>query len=210
MQKALDMENCAGEILGFFKNDLYQKEKSSEIALAFNSNYNDKNNEFSPVMTTLYNQNDLSSIIDMASKFTGIIAFIFIGAMSVVLWNSGLLSGLRRYGEFGVRLAMGETKKHIYGSLIFESLITGIIGSVIGTIAGLAIGYYLEYKGINMASMFKNATLTVDNVIRADVTIYSYFIGFIPGICATILGSAISGINIFKRNTSQLFKELEA
>ncbi len=45
-------------------------------------------------------------------------AFIFIGAMSIVLWNAGLLGGLRRYGEFGIRLAMGETKPKIYKSLI--------------------------------------------------------------------------------------------
>jgi putative ABC transport system permease protein len=38
----------------------------------------------------------------------------------------------------------------------------------------------------------------------------SFFIGFIPGLLATILGTSISGIGIYKRQTSQLFKELEA
>ncbi|MCD6116693.1 ABC transporter permease [bacterium] len=210
IQQALDMENCAGEIIGLFKNDLYIKDQSSSIAENFNEKYKDSEDEFAPVMVTLYNQNELASYLDMAAMFSGIIAFIFIGAMSIVLWNAGLLGGLRRYGEFGIRLAMGETKPKIYKSLILESLLIGIFGSILGTMAGLAISYFLEYHGLNMSSMFRNATLTVNDVIRADVNATSYYIGFIPGICATILGSAISGINIFKRNTAQLFKKLEA
>jgi len=42
------------------------------------------------------------------------------------------------------------------------------------------------------------------------VNLTSYFIGFIPGFMATILGAAFSGLVIFKRNTANLFKELEA
>jgi len=38
----------------------------------------------------------------------------------------------------------------------------------------------------------------------------SYYIGFLPGLLATFLGSAISGIAVFRRRTAQLFKELEA
>jgi len=210
IRDALDMEGCAGEIIGLFKNDMYNKEESDKIASSFNSKYYNSNDEFAPHMVTLYSQNELAGIIDMAGKVSGAIAFIFIAAMSIVLWNAGLLGGLRRYGEFGVRLAIGETKTDIYKTLILESAIIGIIGSVLGTAAGLAVSYYLEYKGFNVSSYFKNGTLFVNEIIRADVNRVSYFIGFVPGICATILGSVISGVNIFKRNTSQLFKEFEA
>jgi putative ABC transport system permease protein len=34
-------------------------------------------------------------------------------------------------------------------------------------------------------------------------------IGFLPGLLATLLGSALSGVGIYKRKTAQLFKELE-
>jgi putative ABC transport system permease protein len=87
--------------------------------------------------------------------------------------------------------------------------VIGGIGSVIGTGLGLALAYYLQYHGIEIGSMMKNATLMISNVIRARVTSVSYVIGFVPGFLATFLGTAISGIGIFKRQTSQLFKELE-
>jgi putative ABC transport system permease protein len=68
---------------------------------------------------------------------SGIFVFIFMIAMAIVLWNAGLLGGLRRYGEMGLRMAIGEHKGHIYRSLLSESLVIGIVGSVTGTIVGL-------------------------------------------------------------------------
>ncbi len=44
------------------------------------------------------------------------------------------------------------------------------------------------------------------DVMRARVTPTSYYIGFFPGLLATFLGSAISGIAVFRRRTAQLFK----
>jgi len=49
----------------------------------------------------------------------------------------------------------------------------------------------------------------MNNVVRAKVTVEGFFIGLIPGLFSTVLGTMISGIGIFKRQTSTLFKELE-
>jgi putative ABC transport system permease protein len=139
----------------------------------------------------------------------GVMIFAFIAVMSIVLWNAGLMGSLRRYGEVGVRLALGEDKGHIYRSLITESLMIGLIGSVLGTVLGLAFSFYLQAKGINMGNMMQSASLVINDVIRAKVTPVSYVIGFIPGLIATFLGASISGLGIYKRQTSQLMKELE-
>jgi putative ABC transport system permease protein len=56
----------------------------------------------------------------------------------------------------------------------------------------------------------KNATMMVPAIFRAQITPTTYYIGFIPGLFSTILGTALSGYGIFKRNTARLFKELEA
>jgi len=49
----------------------------------------------------------------------------------------------------------------------------------------------------------------IDNIVRAQVTPSSYIVGFLPGMLATLCGTALSGIGMYKRQTSQLFKELE-
>jgi len=210
IQNALDMEDASGEILGFFKDFMYRNKKADEIKVAFNLRYSDEEDEFSPVMDTLYNQNGLADILAMTEVFSGVVVGIFIVAMSIVLWNAGLMGNIRRYGEIGVRLAMGEDKGHIYRSIIAESLIIGCIGSFIGTALGLAISYYLQVKGINIGSLMKDASFMFTEVMRAKITPVSFVIGFIPGILATLLGASISGIGIYKRKTSQLIRELEA
>jgi putative ABC transport system permease protein len=110
----------------------------------------------------------------------------------------------------GLRLALGEPKGHIYRTLILESITIGLIGSVIGTTLGIACAWYLQEKGINIQPFLKNASMMIFNVMRARVTTTSLFIGFVPGLLATILGTSISGLGIYRRQTSQLTKELEA
>ncbi|MFH0991784.1 MAG: FtsX-like permease family protein [bacterium] len=210
IQQALDMEQGAGEILGFFRDDLYDEVRASMMAIEFNSHYNNPKDEFSPIMGTLRIQSGLADYLDLADAYSSIIIGIFVIAMSIVLWNTGLTGGLRRYGEIGVRLAIGEDKVHVYRSMMAESLMIGFAGSFLGTAIGLALAYYLQVYGIDFGSMMKGSSLMMSNVIRAQITPFSFAIGFLPGMLATFLGTAISGIGIYKRQTSQLFKELEA
>jgi len=69
---------------------------------------------------------------------------------------------------------------------------------------------YLQQHGLDLSSMMKNATILMPTVFHTKINATSYFIGFIPGLLSTVLGTALSGIGIYKRKTAQLFKELEA
>jgi putative ABC transport system permease protein len=140
---------------------------------------------------------------------SAIFVVIFVAAMSVVLWNTGLIGGLRRYQEFGIRLALGESKGRIYRSLVLEATLIGLIGSLIGTGVGLLGAFYLQYYGIDIAGMIENSSMMMPAVMRARVTPELYYIGFIPGVFAMVFGNMLSGIGIYKRETARLFKELE-
>jgi len=209
IQAALDMQDTASEILVFLNDFVYKEDATEKIAETFNTKYSDDEDEFSPVMKTLRSQGGMASIMGMVSTFMGVLIFSFIAVLSIVLWNAGLMGSLRRYGEVGVRLALGENKGHLYRSMITESLMIGFIGSILGTVLGLAFSYYLQVKGINMGNMMQSSNLVINDVIRAKVTPVSYVVGFIPGLIATFLGTSISGLGIYKRQTSQLMKELE-
>jgi len=207
---ALAMEDQAGEILGYFPDLIYDKSAAAEIAEDFNRRHGVSGDDFSPVMQTLEEQNGLGELLDYTHREMLLIITIFIVVMSIVLWNAGLLSGLRRYREMGIRLALGESKGHVYWSLVHESILIGFVGSVLGAAVGLGVSYYLQKVGLDISGMMRGNTMLISNVIRARVTTAGYFIGFIPGMVATVLGTGISGIGIFKRQTAQLFKELEA
>jgi putative ABC transport system permease protein len=209
IRMALDMQDATGEILGFLPDGEYDDLQAAAIAEAFNEQYNDPSDEFSPYMQSLREQGTMTMYLDMVDYFKSIIIGIFMVAMSIVLWNSGLLGGLRRYGEMGLRMAIGEEKRHIYRSLITESVFIGIAGSILGTAFGLFFASLLT-KGIDIGSMMGNSSMMMQSVMRARITTEAYYIGFIPGILATAIGTALAGIGIFKRKTAQLFKELQA
>ncbi|MGA1978525.1 MAG: FtsX-like permease family protein [Bacteroidales bacterium] len=208
-RKALDMEDACNEILGYTDKEYYDDMKATLLMQSFMSRQKALAGRFDPVMIRLRDQNDLGSLIDYMTSVMGFISFVFILIMSVVLWNTGLVGGLRRYGEVGLRLAIGEEKGHIYRSMIAESAFIGFAGSVIGVTIGMIISWIVEQKGFDFSGVMQNATMLMPGVFRTRITTESWFIGFIPGLIATVLGTMLSGIGIYRRETARLFKELQ-
>ena len=208
-QNMLDMENGTGELLGYFKDNRYDDQKALIISENFNTKFNESKDEYAPMMLTLKDQNGLRESLDMGDAFSGIFIFIFILAMSLVLWNTGLIGGLRRYNEFGIRLALGESKNSVFKLLLIEASVIGTIGSIIGTILGVIFCYYLQEVGIDISEDTANSTIIMPSIMRAYVTPNLFFIGFIPGLFSMLFGTALAGRGIYKRETARLFKELE-
>jgi putative ABC transport system permease protein len=94
--------------------------------------------------------------------------------------------------------------------MIYESILIGLAGSVMGTILGLFFAWLIQTYGIDISGMMQGASLMMPGEIRARITPVDFYLGFIPGVLSTVLGTLLSGIGIFKRQTSSLFKELEA
>ncbi|MCA9735527.1 FtsX-like permease family protein [candidate division KSB1 bacterium] len=209
-QTMLDMRDTAGEILGYFDDGIYDGVRADSMARAFNAAYRANADEFAPVMRSLEQQNELASMIQYMETVKSVALFVFLLAMSLVLWNAGLLGGLRRYGEIGVRLAMGEAKGRIYRSMIVESFFIGLGGWILGTAIGLAAAYILQEKGISVGDNMKSASMMLPSVFRAHITPAAWIVGLIPGLLSTVLGTSLSGVGIYKRQTAHLFKELEA
>lgn len=207
-RNALDMYDAAGELLGMFNTGFYDDERAKEIAQIFNAEM-DNEDEYAPVMKSLTQQGSMGQLVEMMDVWSLYIIAIFVVAMALVLWNAGLLGGLRRYGEFGVRLAMGENKSHLYRTLIYESIFIGIAGTVLGTVLGLFSAALLQKNGIDITGMMEGSAMMYPSAIRTRITPVDYYIGFIPGLLSTLVGTMLAGLGIYKRKTSQLFKELE-
>ena len=211
-RQALDMENAASEILGYTNSLYYEDQAAVAMRTEYNINHNDSTDIFSPIMMALRDANQMGTMVDFSNAAMAIILGIFLVIVMIVLWNMGLMNGLRRYGEIGMRLAIGESKGQVYRSMIVESVIIGFIGTVIGTAMGLGITYYMQEVGLDYSAAMESLSSTdiiMSNVFYAQVTPDLYFIGFIPGVLATVLGTMMAGRAIYKREMAQLFKELE-
>jgi putative ABC transport system permease protein len=209
VRAALDMKDASGEIIGFFNDGFYNDESALNIAGKYNSVNSGNPDEFAPVMKSLSQQGSMGQYVRMSEYWANYIAFVFIIAMSLVLWNAGLLGGLRRYGEVGIRLAMGEEKGHVYRTMIYESIMIGFAGSLIGTFFGLLFAWLIQRYGIDISGLMKGSSIMMPSTIRARISPSDYYLGFIPGLISTVIGTMLSGIGIYKRQTARLFKELE-
>lgn len=209
LQWTLDMNDGATEVFGFFPDLVFRPEEARRTADAFNARWSDPGEPFSPWMRTLRDHGGLAETLDLTNAVGAAVVALFVVVMSIVLWNAGLMGSLRRFGEFGVRLAIGENKMTLYRSLLIESLAIGIAGSTLGTLLGIALSAYLQAHGIDISGLLKNSSMMISDVLRAQVTPTSWVIGFVPGIVATLLGAAISGLGVFRRRTADLTKELQ-
>jgi len=210
VRDALNMADATGEMLGFFRSGVYADEEAAEVSEQFNARYFSDDDEFSLIMKTLAQQNNMGFLVEYSGKLQSILIAVFILAMSLILWNAGLLGGLRRYGEFGMRLAIGEEKSHVYKTMLLESLIIGFFASVTGLAFGMLIAFYLQEKGVDLGMMMKSASIMMPQVFRAQITPWTWVAGFIPGFVSTQIGTMLAGAGIYKRQTAQLFKELES
>ena len=208
-QIALDMYDAAGVLLGLFDTGFYDDERALKITETFNADM-DNEDEYAPVMRSLTQEPSMGQLVGVMEIWSVYIIAVFIVAMALVLWNAGLLGGLRRYGEFGVRLAMGEGKNHLYRTLIYESVFIGFVGAILGTALGLFAASLLQGDGIDITGMMEGSAMMYPSAIRTRITPTDYYIGFIPGLLSTIVGTMLAGLGIYKRKTSQLFKELES
>lgn len=203
----LDMEDAAGEIFGYLPGEEYNMQAAESIKTAFNAGYSDPDDEYAPVMIQLADQNSMGDTIAYMKSVLFVMIFLLILALSIVLWNTGILSGIRRYNEFGIRLAIGEEKGRIYRGLLAESLIIGLLGSCVGTLLAVAVSLLLQKYGISYGSMMDNVSMMIDPVIRSEISPQMFYIGFIPGVLSMLIGTALAGIAVYKRNTAMLFKE---
>lgn len=209
VRMALNMENAAGEILGFFNDSPYDNSRAVALADEFNASNSKKDDKFSLAMSPMSGVGGMDFMIAYSENAQSIIILIFVFAMSIVLWNAGLVGGLRRYGEFGLRLAIGESKGEIYRSLVGEALLVGVVGSIIGVTVGLILSWLMQKYGIDTRGMMQNSNMMMLAVFRSQINFTTYYIGFIPGILSTVIGALLAGIGIYKRQTANLFKELE-
>ena len=211
-QEALDMNGAATEILGFTNDLFYNDEDAIEIRSSFNENNRDNSDIFAPIMIALRDTNQMGTMVDFSNAALAVIGGIFLVIVMIVLWNMGLMNGLRRYGEIGLRLAMGESKGQVYRSMITEAVIIGLTGTLLGTGLGLSITYYVQENGISYAEALEEMALknmVMPNVFYSKVTPDLFYVGLLPGLLATVLGTMLAGLAIYRREMAQLFKELE-
>ncbi|MEC7641694.1 MAG: FtsX-like permease family protein [Nitrospinota bacterium] len=166
-------------------------------------------NDDEPIIKTIFDQRNLRELTQKFFLIRNIIVAVFVFLMILVLWNAGLLNGIHRYGEMGLRLSLGETHKQLILTLVIEALIIGLVGSLAGSVFGGGVVYYLQEVGIDLGDNLAQTGVMQNDIVRGKLSVHGFLQGIIPGVTASVLGTFIAALTIFKRSEADLFRELE-
>ncbi len=103
------------------------------------------------------------------------LAFTYIAVASVIL-NAMLMSVFERIHEFGIMKAVGVTPWQLVRLIYAETLVQTLLASILGVLAGGALGWYFQEYGIDMSSIssgFSFAGIALDPIWYAYLTPYS-------------------------------------
>ena len=216
-QSTFYMENMVTDWLGYLPSflsfDYYRiakKNINSKLNTWMKNPPKDWAKDDQPIAISILDQQNMKSMVTTFTIIKSSVVGIFTFLMILVLWNAGVLSGIHRYGEMGLRLAFGESHWKLILTLGIEGLFIGILGSLVGCIFGGSFTWYLQEVGLNMGDTFAKSGLMINDVVRARVTLGGFVQGIVPGIFASVVGTLVASLAIFKRSESNLFRELEA
>jgi len=214
-QNTFYMEDMVTDWLGYFppSSDFVRYEEVKESMTASLADWappKDWAKDDVPIVLSIRDQQNIGAIMDKFRVIKGFVVGIFTFLMVLVLWNAGILSGIHRYGEMGLRLAFGEPHWKLIVTLAIEGLWIGILGSVAGSLLGGGFAWYLQEVGLNMGDSFAQSGLMINDVVRARVTMGGFIQGIVPGVFASVAGTLVASMAIFQRSEANLFRELEA
>jgi putative ABC transport system permease protein len=82
-----------------------------------------------------------------------LIFYLIIGAAMIFgISNTMLMSVFERINEFGVLKAVGMKDTRVFVMVMIEALLLGLVGTIAGTIVGIAINLPLQATGLNFAT----------------------------------------------------------
>ncbi|HVO40270.1 MAG TPA: FtsX-like permease family protein [Spirochaetia bacterium] len=130
---------------------------------------------------------DYGRLMQLEEKIFNVlfVVILFLGAF--IITNIMTMVVLERRREIGVLKSMGFGRGEVLVLFLWEGVILGVWGSVIGGGLGFLINVALHFKGVDFTSYFRALEFPLDNVLywAVDVPV---------ALGVVVLGCAISGL----------------
>ncbi|RMF90543.1 MAG: ABC transporter permease [Methanobacteriota archaeon] len=132
------------------------------------------------VATTEDFAKQINQVLGVLTFVLGGIASISILVGGVIIMNTMLMSVFERTQEIGVLKATGATQRTILTLFLTEAGFVGLVGGILGFIAGAALSLIIEAVGkAYVGSMFK--TLITPELVAGSIA-FSWIVGAISGL----------------------------
>ena len=162
----------------------------------------DLNSRFAGITAQTWRQlsPELSMLVELGGVMVIIITMIIMAALAFGILNTMLMALFERMREIGMLISIGMSKIRVFSTIMFESVMLTLTGTVAGFVLAWGTIRYLSGSGLNL-EMFADgaAQLGWDHVIYPELTPSEYVIILSVVILITLMASvypAIKGIRI--------------
>ena len=131
---------------------------------------------------------------------------IFLLLAAIVIVNTILMSVFERTWEIGIINAVGMKGKQILLLLLFEALMIGIIGGIVGIFVGSGFSYLLEVKGITIGKAVEGYPIPIRQVIYGDLTWFPVIKSFLLGLFASVLGAFLPALKASRMEPAEALR----
>lgn len=132
---------------------------------------------------------DLESNLSFLRTFLLIFAYVSLFVGAFIIFNTFSITVAQRTREFGLLRTLGASRRQILRSVIFEGLLLGVGGSILGLLGGLLLAPALDqlFKSFgadlpNSGTVLETRTIVVSLLVGTIVTLLA---GFAPALRAT-------------------------
>lgn len=126
--------------------------------------------------------------VELYKRQFGVLQLIILIMVLLSVANSVNMSVFERVGEFGTMMSLGNRSSQVFGLILTETTLLGLIGSGLGVALGVALGLAISAVGIPMPPP-PNANLgyTAHIQITLSALLTSFAVGFSATVIASIL-----------------------
>jgi putative ABC transport system permease protein len=101
----------------------------------------------------------MKDLAGMQNLFMGIMLFIILAIAGLTVMNTMLMAVFERIREFGVLKSIGMRPSQVFGLIVFEALLLGVLAAIFGGSAGLGLEYYLMEYGLDLSGVMGGITM---------------------------------------------------
>ena len=184
-KKLLRMSGSTQQIVIMLKD----YKKSTEVAAQIRALLNDK--ELAVLSWTEHG--DWASMVQLVGTIYGYFYFLiaFLGAF--IITNILMMVVLERRKEIGIVKSMGISKLEVMNLFLFEGIILGLIGSLVGIGVGMLFNTYFAIFGLDFSAMMGSFNYPIDMRIYFEISpgslVYVLLIGVIVSALVSVLPS---------------------
>ena len=138
---------------------------------------------------------DMNAMIQLFRQSYWIMYLMIYLVAAVGILNTQRMSALERRREFGVMMAIGMRPRRMFRTLVAETVVLGLVGSVIGAVLGGLLAWYHTSAGLDMTLLTDQASFSYMGVAFSDRMYSDLAAGhLVQPILVMLLVALISGL----------------